>query len=462
MKRRDFFTLTGTALGGLVVASCDDSPTGPGGFGDDPVLPNGMAFYALKPSGDPLPGGSTLQRFRLDSALDGAGEIAYGVIGADDTVGVYGATVDFDRTPRIVSERMIAEVGQLLPDGRKVATIQNYDVNESGSLVIHLALEQGSAEDDRHEHAIYVDRSKGGLQGLVFPGQITADGHILENSIGDVDIHAGDDILFAAAYVHVTTTEGEESHEGVHTGVFHVPAGDASRTSLVTSTRSILSRSDLSASIGLIDMHDDGHYAVQTSTYRSDQIAGAGDGTGAGAGEDVLDSSSDVLTGRVGGGDRPQPAALAPSASLGRLLSFSTAGPDSIFGPRMGPAGAPAYVIHDTEDATALYYRGLRALTSGDTSPRGNVVQVIFPPVFGPGGEIYVRLITDRGDELMGLGGRQRRTILSRGDTLQGTDKPLESFMFGATTDAVDAQGNLVLVATFDDGSAALVVGVPR
>jgi hypothetical protein len=135
---------------------------------------------------------------------------------------------------------------------------------------------------------------------------------------------------------------------------------------------------------------------------------------------------------------------------------------DSDYGPRTGPDGLVAHILALSAGAESLIYGPQVALTTGDPSPAGGEVLGFGPGSFGPDGVLYYTLFSRSvaGLELAAYNGRDHRILLSRGDALSDGSPPIESVIFGTTTEHVDSEGRLAFLCEFPDATS-LVVGVP-
>jgi len=91
--------------------------------------------------------------------------------------------------------------------------------------------------------------------------------------------------------------------------------------------------------------------------------------------------------------------------------------------------------------------------------------------VLGPDGLLYYLLITQQGLELCVTDGRNRRTILARGDTIGGLR--VDAIMHAFHSDQADTAGRIAFTVEFDTspgsrfgsgantGPRAIVVGIP-
>lgn len=464
MKRRDLLRMLGSALGGVILTSCDDaSPTGPSSI--LPALPNGFRFYPLKYSGSALPGGGTADRLVLDATIDDRGEVLYSAV-MSELAGLYGMSVDLAAgTPSVLSERAVVRCGDLMSDGSTVVAVRRYDVNAHGGLAVVARVVPVDGGELTTE-IVYLDRGSGALQPVLYDGFLTSDGHELLGVFGDIDIHTGHDLAVVASYIHWDPEAGihrealDPNDRQPRDGIFAMDVGNPASLRLVThGDEHISGVDDLEVTFGLIDMHDDGNYIAQATAARpihtGQDSSLALSSVGGSEHRGALLVQGNVHLGGL------RVAAAPASINVVRLFQNVAVG-DSYLGPRIGAENMTAYVLHHDDMAMSLYYHGLEVVTTGERSPGGSTVLSIMPPVFGPAGELYYLLHTRDGHELCATNGEQQRTILASGDRLIGEDRRVDSIAIGSTTEHCNSAGQLAFAVILEDDTATVVLGNPE
>jgi hypothetical protein len=463
MDRREAIRLLGVSFGGatlITACSSDNNPVGP----TPPGYANAYRFFAIKAAGSLLPGGGQLGTFRYDVCIDSAGEILYGALDGDDP-GVYGVNLAFNgaNAPRVLAERTLAKEGDILSDGRRILELHSYDVNPDGSCVIVLKVSDNIFTPqgiDIGTEIVYRGTKESTLTPLLYEGLVTADGHRLSGRFGDVDTHSGHDILIVARYLHSSSQDAHvpdnpAGDDRFLEGIFVLPSGVASAMRMVVNNETLVG-GDTVGGFGLVDMHDNGNFVAQAHPSRVvDSAANIVGGAPTSLG-------STLMRGNISSSRLTQ-ATIRDGGRGGPLAAFvgSSAGPTSTYGPRLGPANVPAFVLHPTERSLALYYDGLRIVETGERSHIGNVVLNINPPAFGPDGEIYYVLVTTKGSELYVGNGVDYALLLQTGDRLANDSRPIAGIIIGHTTEHVDPDGRIALITTHDTGPDNLVVGLP-
>src|SRR4051794_21094778 len=190
-SRRDFLSLVGVALGGVVLArgsaygSDGGHWGGPGGGGSS--LPNGYRFFRiLTVQGTANPVGRIA---RLDGGvmINDHSEILFHARNTDGRYGVYELTMDYSgAAPAIAGMRTVVEEGDTLPDGRTVGKIARGDTNANGSFAAVI-------ETTKDTPGVYVEKNKGGLQPLVsFLDPVPSGGGNFGAFFGDLALHDND------------------------------------------------------------------------------------------------------------------------------------------------------------------------------------------------------------------------------------------------------------------------------
>jgi len=362
-------------------------------------------------------------------------------------MGCYELSVDFGGlSPVVTGIRKVVRDGDVLPDGQTVAKVSGGDINNGGSYASVLRLNSGS------DTGLYLANPQSSMQRVLgyqdaSPG---VDGHIAQH-MGDVDLHDNKDILFVAHF-------GNKQKGRPQVGLFHIPGGVVSSNSiLVASSEDLVPNAGgIVKSFGLIDRNDGGNFVTQ-AVVQLDTTTAVGKSATAFK-QPVLATA--LLTGNVyKPGSR---ALLAASPSMSVSKAAGSVSGEVIMGPRLGTSGNIAHVVHTSDDDMTLYYENSRVISSGDISPRGNVIWSISPAVVGDDGLIYFSLFTNAGVELCIYNGSLVVTVLGSGDIMPNDNyNTMLRFIFGAMNAQVDAKGRLVLIGDYTNQTSAVVVGLP-
>lgn len=440
-SRREFIKMAGLAFGGVILSSCGSStrqsarPT-----------PNGFLFYRLANVGDSLPGGVTITDLPGSVMISSVNTVFFHAKDSAGAMGCYELSVDYGGlSPVVTGIRKVVRDGDVLPDGQTVAKVSGGDINSGGSYASVLRLNNGS------DTGLYLANPQSGMQKVVgyqdaSPG---VDGHIAQH-MGDVDLHDNNDILFAAHF-------GNKQKGRPQVGLFHIPGGVVSSNSiLVASSEDLVpSAGGIIKSFGLVDRNNGGNFVtqavVQLNTVTASKASTA-------VSQPVRATA--LLTGNVyKPGSR---ALLAASASMSVSKAAGSVSGEVIMGPRLGTSGNVAHVVHTSDDDMTLYYENTRVISSGDISPRGNVIWSISPAVVGDDTLIYFSLFTNAGVELCIYNGHSVITVLGSGDIMPNDNyNTMLRFIFGAMNAQVDAQGRIVLIGDYTNQTSAVVVGLP-
>ncbi|HWG84769.1 MAG TPA: hypothetical protein VNT60_04735 [Deinococcales bacterium] len=476
VNRRDFIRLAGAALGGTLITSCgvNQADVQSAAPGPQAQLPNGFQFFNMKDSGQPLPGGALPENYRLDAVIyDGASGsgAAYGAVGSDGRVGLYGAAFDLSgSTPRLAGEAVIIRTGDQL-DGKVVRGLDAFDSNLRGDLAIVVKTdgeykapkvdERGrvtSGEQVMPTQTLYL-RREGRFQRLLGLGDRSVEGHELYGIFHDVDLHDDGRILVVAEYGHKLGDGRLEARNGI----FTLSGGDPATTRLVLSNARKLAQTldaPTLSRFGLVDLHDRGHFVAQAIT----DVPQAGSpgfnpqslGGGTGGGTVLVRGSLDANLASPN-----SVRVLASSeASAGRATQSAVRGLN-IMGPRSGPGYSVAHVLHASASEQAFVRDGQVVARSGELSPSGDRILSFVSPVMGSGGEMYFVVVTEAGFELCAQASGRQRTLLRTGDKLANDARAVGGIHLGYVTSQVDGAGRLAFTVTFQDGTAALVLGLP-
>lgn len=446
VKRRDFIKLMGGALGSVALTSC-----GHDRYSDEPPIapiPNGYLFYRLISSGDTLPGGNTLGAIPGSVMINNAGEVYFYGMDQTETNGFYELLIDFNGSrPTVEQMRKVVREGDVLNDSKVVSQINMADTNRHGSFA-------ATVLTDDNLSSLYLEREKRGLEPIAgFMTTLPGGGGKFGASFGDLDLHDNDDILIVSHFAPSDTIQG-------HQGLFHLPGGEVNQQGrIVTSTRDQIPGTDAYLTgIGLVDLHDNGNYIMQSYGSNTSHLLQSASMTSGSM--DVI-APSLLMSGNVSEPFSNTLKSLSPALQIFRSSSVLTEVPDGEikYGPRIGATNNPAAIINVTDNHQVLHYLGKRVLEVGALTPLGNVIVSFSAPVIGSDGLLYCEASTENGLELMVYNGPELRTILAIDDLVD--DSVLKSFLHGFMPDQVDDYGRIVLTGDFEDGSTAIVIGIP-
>jgi hypothetical protein len=208
---------------------------------------------------------------------------------------------------------------------------------------------------------------------------------------------------------------------------------------------------------GLLDLQPGGNYCVQAHTADPRQM----NEEARAAGEQVY-----LGTMLMAGNARSPGSALVLSAPRG--LGITPANHEmavgigaASHGPRISGTGVMGSVMTLSETVQRLYYGNRLVATSGDLSPAGYPIESFMTPAFGPEGEMYITAQTPDSMELMMFDGVTLRTILRTQDTLVGESTPVSMITLGTLIRHVNRDSELAFTVVREDGTTALVLGVP-
>jgi len=451
LNRRGFLRISAGAMGGVLLTSCFGGPGGPSSCPDGyPDIPNGYRFYRVKSTGQTVGNDFNIDYLYGSAHILPDGTMYLDAKDADDRGGFFKLDMDFSgSTPQITEETAVLVEGETLSDGRLVDRFSSVDVNESGNVAAIIGAGNSSSDSGDHYGAgLYVNIGGTGFQPLLKAGdEFTGYGCFSNGSFGDVDIHADDNILVVAGY---TPTDGRSTPGQ---GIFHIPAGDVSDLAMVNSTGEPIPGTDHSVvGFGLIDMHDDGNYVAQGSSVQiaAESSLRSSKSAGSTMGSVLLSSNVRIST---------EKSLLVSEQSL---TAESNTG-EVTFGPRIGAEGKIASIVSGADGSQTLYYDGKKVLSTGEQINDRAKILSFGTGSIGRDGILYYTMITDEQDgiTLVAYNGCEHRILLTKGDVLSDGGMPVESIVFGTTTEHVSPDGKIAFVCDFEDESMSLVVGIP-
>ncbi|MCA9777591.1 MAG: hypothetical protein KC800_12770 [Candidatus Eremiobacteraeota bacterium] len=464
-SRRDFLKLLGMAMGASL-SGCGSSGDA-FAVGNTSLTPLAYRYVKLIKSGDPLPGGARLAA-RLAYSLDSTGDepppfmgavmltdsrhVYFHALDEDQNRGIY--RIDVDDGGRRSEVKEIIREGTVLPDGTVVKDFSDGDVNNGDDFVLAVENPEGIYSfqySDGGGSFATVARSGGTLGSVKLAEDIDQYQSVADDGT----------IMFVSEYM-----DDEEDCQGE--GVFVMPADSPdqaqrlfSKGDLVPGTRSVIE------TFGAAEILSGGRYIIQGSA----RPASGSDDSGR--------PLTFLFRGVVGG--TPQVLVLDPA-----LGNFDVSSPN--FGvlqggilmcPRFSARGNVGYVLQTADaDRTSLWVNApggrpnnRREVCAGNIngwppgssrntrSPRGASILSIMPPVFSPNGLVYFEVFTDQGMEIVLWDGTSSYTLLARGDIVDG--KRVETIIFGALPDCVNANGEFAAIVEFDDGETDVYLGMP-
>lgn len=449
MNRRDFLKLTSASTGGIILSSCG---FGGGTSGGIPA-PNGYRFFRIAGPGSALPDGTTVEKIGEGSMMNDNAEILLFANNSSGRGGMYELLMDYSgETPVIAADRKVVAEGDSI-GGHELTRICYGSTNRLGQHACVLKMTTGL-------NGVYADRDKTGMRPLVLPTGVTSEtddpDFTFHGHYGDVDMDNQGNIIMKAAF-HT------EAMPVCREGLIHIDAATGKKTVLAEEGDQLPSGDEKIQAFGLVDISDsNGHYAAQ--------VFGPGQGPGqgihmAGAASGLKKAgSTSMIRGNVSSPFlKSKTLAASAGASLKKSQRAAVLTGEVNYGPRIGIDGRVAQVIHLADNFAVLYFDGKEVISTGGTSPLGNVVKTIGAPIVAESGLLYFLLESANNiAELCIYNGFWMRTVLATGDPVDssGQSVPIKAFAFGALRDMMDNAGRLVMTGAFDDG-LHVVVGIP-
>lgn len=497
--RRAFIKYASALLGGSILAACSDQ-AGPLAErmeeqGMRLATANAYKFYTLKRDGDALPDGRQIDSLRYDAVISDNGQIAYTAFDQEGRLGLYRLQVDTTgATPRVIDERLVIREEAPLGNGY-AAPAGGYHITANGDVIIALETLVGEgvpdeaiaphvqveyAESDgfgldvpplldpdkayRRESAIYRMTPAGEVETLVASGVTIEGGHVIDGNFGPA-VTAGHELLFTAVvsfYNPQSDTyeriQGLLYLEDIRTG--------AEKAVLVQRSGSLpygmfvadeINSESVVQVFGLLDLQPGGRYCVQAHTALPNRMNDAYRPEG----------EQSYLGSLLMTGNARQPGSAVVLAAPAELGITPANRRDRVgigmamHGPRIGPNGVMGSVLTLNNDQQRLYYGGRHVASTGDITPGGAEIGSFMTPAFGPEGEMFITVQAESSMELMMFDGVEFRTVLRTNDTLVGETTPVGLITLGTLIRHINRDAQLAFTVVRDDGSTALVIGIP-
>lgn len=453
-SRRHFLKqVGGIAVGSIVIGACSgDASDGLGAIASAAAspLPSRYRFIPLIPgTGAPgLPGGFALSPLVM---LNNSGMLLlYGA--SSERYGLFAFNLDTEAdTPMLQGTgSTILITGTELADGRRVDSIDTVDLNDQGSIALVLGTD-GEIATDRLAlmgPGVYLSRDRSAFEPMVRFGDPLPDSHGRFGGVfGDLALRNEDKLLLSAMY-SARDKERLTPADTVFSGLFYLPSSHLEGARGLVDTTTLLRGTERSISgFGLVDMADSGEYAAQVFASRPDEALDA-----LMRNEEDTSAASYVIGGSVG-------AARGTINLFGASAAPSRPAAEVYFGPRVTSDGRRALVEHYADGQAALYLGDTVVARTGADSPLGNPIRGLSAPVTGPDGLLFYLLSLESGFEVCVTNGSDTATILAAGQPVG--DKRIVTATLGYHSDQADNEARLAFYAEFDDGSNAVVVGIP-
>jgi len=390
----------------------------------------------------------SLDYFRGSVHISDNNVITFDAADSSKRVGIVQLAIDFDSaTPRIEWEKIPAMTDEYLDDGRYIGNFKTMDVNREGSVAVDIVAKTPSGESINHQMSgVYLQTNNDNFQPVFTYGQkFHNDSIFTTGQLGDIDLHDGNDIMFSSHLKYV----GDDNTHGY--GLIYLPNGSVDSSQLLMATGDFVPFSNHAMeTFGLIDMHDNGHYAVGGHAVSLSAEANA---------EEPARRAL-LITGNVATSEN---LLLGADAAIGGGDLTATC----FYGPRTTSNG-DVYGItwEESDDYMSLSLNSEKIIATGDRTPFGSEALYMSTGTVSQDDSIFYTLtgIDNRGhavQELLHYNGSQHSVLLVTGDVLSDGGAPVEAIHFGGSTLQADSQDRIVFYCTFADGSKSLVVGIP-
>lgn len=351
--------------------------------------------------------------------------------------------------PKIEWEHIPAMTEETLPDGRYVGNFKAMDVNRDGNIAVDVAAKTPKGGTITHQMSglyLQTDKTEGFQPVLTYGQKLDGDSVFSTGQLGDIDLHDDNEIMFAGHFKSVSNSS-EHGH-----GIMYLPKASVENSQMLLSTGDFVPFSNHAfESFGLLDMHDNGHYAVGGQAV---SLSSPKDGSS--------DSPSLplVVSGNVSTSENSVLGAAEP-------MTVGSVKAPCFFGPRVTSTGKVYSLGWDeANDNMHLYLGAERVISSGDVSPLGNTTLYLGTGSVAADDSLFYTVTSSQVNgkivqELVYFNGKTHTVLLTSGESLSDGSAPVENIVFGGTTKHVDSQNRLVFYCTFTDGTKSLVLGIP-
>lgn len=448
MKRREFMNGLATLLGGtalsMTLTSCGGSSGGGGQSGvGAPPSPNGYRFTRLLQSGNTLPGGRTAGLFMGGASWAGRDQVVFFAQDTNGRNGLYGLAYDASSSsPSVLSQRVVVQEGDVLPDGATVMRIEVASANRQGAVALRLMVANGLTH-------VYLAVPGQPVQRVITYGTPTPDGSGLFGShFGDLELQDDGSLLVVGRYF---TGNGVRAREGLFrvTAFGNPLAGDRLLRSgdLLPDSTALLGR------IGLIDASSTSGQFVAQTFAELPRVGAGSNSTGGGQA-----STTSVVTGAYGG---TLTTLHASSRDLIVPRQRAAVVEGQVFhGPRTAAATARhAVTVGGLRGPQQLYHDGVLVARSGQATAHAHVISTFSGATMAPDGTLFVSVDCQGGlQELLHVRASPS-SLLATGDRVDGVE--MAAFGFGLLRDCVDENLRLVFAGRDTTGATSLILGLP-
>ena len=391
-----------------------------------------------------------LNSFRGSVHISDNNVITFDAADSSKRVGIVQLAVDTDSDiPAIEWEKVPVMTEEYLDDGRYVGNFKSMDVSREGSVAVDIVAKtpQGG-QREHHMSGLYLQTDNENFQPVFTYGQTFDGGSVFSTGhLGDIDIHDGDDIIFTG---HLKSNDDSNSHGY---GLVYLPGGSVDSSEVLMSSGDFVPFSNHAMeSFGLIDLHDNGHYAV------SGFAASLSGDLNSANGEHI--NNALMVSGNVSTSEK---FLLGADEAISRTEITASC----FYGPRTTSNG-DVYGITWEEDREhmCLYLGNEKIIETQDRSPLGNETLFMSTGSVGEDDSLFYTItsVDDNGktvQELVHYNGYRHSVLLTTGDRLSDGSPPVETIYFGGTTKQADSYNRIVFYCTFTDGTRALVLGIP-
>jgi len=426
MKRRKFLKTVGVSTGAFIFASCSDNEEQSNYLSS----PDGYVFHPLKTV--------NIDEQELQTVmLTNDNRITYHL--KDKTTKIdslHEMYISFDgiKRPQILEENIIT-----LSD-----KISGYSTNDNGTTLF-------SSKSKSNEYLTSIYKHNNGNKTVFLekgvPLKLNQQNVTLSGSFGDLELDNNDKLLLNCGF------NNDELTYPANTLIYIDTSSKESHNHLFSSYHPIIASSKVIHGIGLIDLSPNQETYVSHININNN-LAQYNNEPHDSAVVSGNVSVSGILNHHV------LPSSLKTSASY---TSQTISGTD-MFGPRTNDLSHIAVVMKNENELYVLYKNNIEVTKETNKTPLNNQIDAFYGYIPAQSGLLFYQVYTTlKEDELSIYDGTSSKTILTTKTIIEDReDAPvIAELRFGSVRTCVDSLNRIVLLATFNDDTQAILLGIP-
>jgi hypothetical protein len=427
MQRRNFLKIAGVSTGAFIFASCSDENAEQSRYLSSP---DGYVFHPLKTV--------NLDEQELQTImLTNDNRITYHVRDKSTNMdSLYEMNLSFSgiEKPQIIDEKMITQSEK----------ISGYSTNDNGTTLY-------SATSESNQYLTSVYKHNGGVKTTFLekgvPLKLDQQDVTLSGNFGDLELDNQDKLLINCGYNSTTLTNPANA-------LIHVDTSTIENINHLFSTSApIVASSQIVQGMGLIDLSPtQGTYVAQIN-INDDLAKYAG-----------IHNSGAVISGSVSVGGILNHHVLPSSLKNSAAYTAKTISGTEMFGPRTNDLSNIVVVMKNEDELYALYKNNIEVTRETNMTPLKNQIEAFYGYIPAESGLLFYQVHTTlQEDELSIYDGVSSKTILTTKAVIEDREgaPAIVELRFGSVRTCVDSLNRIVLLASFNDNTQAILLGIP-